>query len=72
MNYDPDKLEFPKDIAGVIGLSSREINFLKLKGCKFFGRKTTIRWVRTFLEEQAGPVPEATALATEHSGHPAH
>lgn len=72
MSYDTDKLEYPKDIADIIGLSAGEINFLKHKGCKFFGRKTTIRWVRDFIEKQADPVLAEEAPASGHSGHPAH
>ena len=52
--YDPDKLAFPCDLADVIGLSKNEIAFLKRKGCPFFGRKTTVRWVRDFIAHQAG------------------
>ena len=51
---DIDRLEFPQSIADVIGLQKEQINFLKRKGCPFFGRKTTIRWVRSFLAKQAG------------------
>ncbi len=60
--YDQDKLAFPCDLADVIGLSKNEIAFLKRKGCPFFGRKTTVRWVRDFIAHQAGaprlPQPE--------------
>ena len=52
--YDQDKLAFPCDLADVIGLSKNEIAFLKRKGCPFFGRKTTVRWVRDFIAHQAG------------------
>ena len=52
--YDPDILAFPCDIAPVIGLSKNEIAFLKRKGCPFFGRKTTVRWVREFIAKEAG------------------
>jgi len=54
MTIDIDRLEYPKDIVEVIGLQKEQINFLKRKGCPFFGRKTTIRWVRSFLAKQAG------------------
>lgn len=59
---DQDKLEFPCALAEVIGLSKNEIAFLKRKGCPFFGRKTTVRWVRDFIAKEAGapmlPPPE--------------
>lgn len=62
MNTDLDRLEFPCDIAHIIGLSKNEIAFLKRKGCPFFGRKTTIRWVRDFIARQAGaPTPPPPA-----------
>lgn len=53
-----DKLEFPRNIAEEIGLSPNEINFLKTKGCPFYGRKTTIRWVRNFIALNVGAVTE--------------
>jgi len=46
---DPDKLEFPKDLAPSVGLQSTQISFMKRQGCKFYGRKTTLRWVREFI-----------------------
>jgi hypothetical protein len=52
-DYDPDRLEYPVSIAAQIGLSKNEISYLKNKGCLFYGKKTTIRWVRECLEEQA-------------------
>lgn len=54
MKIDPDKLFFPCDLAESVGLSKNEISFLKRKGCPFFGRKTTLRWVREFLAKQTG------------------
>ena len=53
---DIDRLEFPKDIADTVGLQKEQINFLKRKGCPFFGRKTTIRWVRSFIAKEAGAI----------------
>jgi hypothetical protein len=53
---DPDKLEFPSAIAPIIGLSANEITFLKKRGCPFYGRKTTVRWVRDFISRRAGAV----------------
>lgn len=51
---DPDRLYFPSEITEDIGISKNEINALKKIGCPFFGMKTTIRWVRKFIREQAG------------------
>ena len=62
---DHDRLEFPKDISETIGLHPTEIGFLKKKGCPFYGRKTTVRWVRDFLAKEAG----ALAPATSTDGH---
>ncbi len=65
---DPDRLEYPAKIADVIGLSTNEIAFLKKEGCPFYGRKTTVAWVRAFIAQKAGA---ATALAQERAGnHP--
>jgi hypothetical protein len=56
---DQDRLYFPCEIAEVIGLSLREIAYMKAKGCPFYGRKTTVRWVRDFIARQAGaPMPQ--------------
>ncbi len=66
---DIDKLFFPSEIQGVIGLCVNEINFLKKRGCRFFGRKTTIRWVREFIAHQAGA---GAPLAESTSGHHQH
>ena len=41
---DIDTLYFPCEITEEIGLSKGRINFLRNLGCRFFGRKTTIRW----------------------------
>jgi hypothetical protein len=67
---DPERLEFPSAIAPIVGLSANDITFLKKRGCPFYGRKTTVRWVRDFVSRRAG------AAATEPSallaGHPQH
>jgi hypothetical protein len=51
---DIDTLYFPKEISDDVGLSINEITYLKQKGCPFYGRKTTIRWVRHFLAMSVG------------------
>ncbi|TSA30396.1 MAG: hypothetical protein D4R65_13325 [Verrucomicrobiaceae bacterium] len=62
ITMDPDKLFFPKELSNVIGLSKNEIAFLKKRGCPFYGRKTSVRWVREFLAEKAGaPMPPQPA-----------
>lgn len=50
---DVDKLAFPQEIAHIIGLSKERINWMKRQGCRFYRRKTSIRWVREFINEQA-------------------
>lgn len=64
---DPEKLYYPTEIAGVIGLSKNEIAFLKRKGCPFYGKKTTVRWVRDFIAKEAG----ASQSSPELPEHPA-
>ena len=51
---DPERLYTPGEIAERIGLPQSAISGLRLKGCPFYGRKTTIRWVREFIAKQAG------------------
>jgi hypothetical protein len=50
---DVDRLAFPQEIAHIIGLSKERINWMKRQGCRFYRRKTCIRWVREFINEQA-------------------
>ncbi len=70
---DPDRLGFPCDLAPVIGLSKNEIAFLKRKGCPFFGRKTTVRWVRDFIARQAGaPTPQPPEHQTNSAWNRPH
>lgn len=54
MAKDIDTLFYPIDISKEIGISSTHINALKRHGCKFFGRKTTIRWVREHIAKLVG------------------
>lgn len=42
-------LRFPTEIADRIGLNEKEINSFKGKGCRFYGRKTCVAWVRDYL-----------------------
>jgi len=51
---DQDTLFYPADLQQAVGLSVNQINLLKRRGCPFFGRKTTLRWVREFLSREAG------------------
>lgn len=49
-------LHFPKEIAEEIGLHENEINSFKGQGCRFYGRKTCVAWVREHLTRiTAGP-----------------
>jgi hypothetical protein len=57
-----DKLFYPKEIAGDIGMCKQRIAFLKHKGCRFIGRKTTIRWVREFLNGLASVAVSSAQL----------
>ena len=59
---DPERLYFPAEITDEVGLPKNTINRLKRQGCKFFGKKTKIRWVNEFLE---------TASAKPASAEPA-
>ncbi len=65
---DPDTLHYPRQLCAAIGLGVNQINALKRLGCPFFGRKTTLRWVRVFLAERAGAIPLADA--TSPSAYP--
>lgn len=60
---DPDTLHYPRQLCAAIGLGVNQINHLKRLGCPFFGRKTTLRWVRVFLAERAGAIPVADATS---------
>ncbi len=51
---DPDKLEFPVYLADIIGLRKETISYWKKLGCKFVGRKTTVRWVRQYMDSISG------------------
>jgi len=53
VHIDVERLAFPQDIAHIIGLSKERINWMKRQGCRFYRRKTCIRWVREFINEQA-------------------
>jgi hypothetical protein len=53
ISIDIDRLAFPQEIAHIIGLSKERINWMKRQGCRFYRRKTCIRWVREFINEQA-------------------
>ena len=65
---DPDRLEWPKKLAPYVGLHTNQIQFLKSKGCPFYGRKTTLNWVRQFLATAA----KAQALSPAPSEHLQH
>lgn len=52
-----DKLFFPKELVSEIGMCKHQISFLKYKGCKFYGRKTTVRWIWEYLDAYTSGVP---------------
>lgn len=60
---DLDRMAFPKELAPILGLSIRELAYLKAKGCPFYGRKTTLRWVRAFLAREAGAAARGHELS---------
>ena len=62
MTADDLTLFYPADIAHAIGLSAPEINSLKAKGCRFLGKKTTIRWVREWIDANANPRPAGSPV----------
>ena len=51
---DIDRLEFPKALSNIIGIRKETISYWKKLGCRFVGRKTTIRWVRQFMAAISG------------------
>lgn len=70
-------LQFPKDIAEEIGLHENEINSFKGKGCRFYGRKTCVAWVREYLTritagpDELAPGAHPPRSAVNKSGAPA-
>jgi len=74
---DLDRLEFPCHLAELVGMNPTELSALKRRGCPFFGKKTTLRWVRAFLASEAGAKEPAASrsvrprrLASSKSGGP--
>lgn len=53
-SIDDETLRFPKFLAKQIGMGVNEISALRGLGCPFYGRKTSIRWVRLFLDKVSG------------------
>lgn len=53
-------LQFPIDIKEEIGLNEKEINAFKGRGCRFYGRKTCVAWVREYLLKVTGSEPAPT------------
>jgi hypothetical protein len=60
-------LQFPGDIAEEIGLHQNEINAFKGKGCRFYGRKTCVAWVREFLRDITGKKKDPDEITAEES-----
>lgn len=61
-------LQYPAKIAEEIGLSTHRINNLKKHGCRFFGRKTSVAWVREHLARVTQAEESESALVA----HPQH
>ena len=57
MTLDPDTLHYPVELVDAVVLNKNQISFLKKRGCPFFGKKTTLRWVRDFIARAAGAQP---------------
>lgn len=56
-----ETLQYPAKIAEEIGLAKNEINALKRKGCRYYGRKTCITWVREYLDRATNPAKESVS-----------
>ena len=60
---DPDILYFPYQLVEHTGMTRNQIAGLRKRGCKFFGKKTTLRWVREAVTKiaamKACPTPPA-------------
>lgn len=63
--FDVLKLYYPADIAHIVGLSTNQINALKSEGCLFYGRKTSVQWVRDHITRQAQKEAGVYSPATE-------
>ena len=46
-----EKLFFPKELVSEIGMCKQQIAYLRHRGCRFYGRKTSVKWIREFLNE---------------------
>lgn len=66
---DDATLEYPGKIAAVIGLSPNQVNAFKKHGCRFFGRKTSVRWVREYLNKVTAPADQSSPEQVEHLQH---
>ena len=64
--FDIDKLYYPTDIIHIVGLNANQINALKSEGCLFYGRKTTVRWVREHITRQAEKLAGGYSPSPEH------
>ena len=64
---DLDRLEFPCHLADLVGMNPVELGALKKLGCPFFGKKTTLRWVRSFLAQMSGAKAVVAARRAEEA-----
>lgn len=72
MGINEETLFFPVEIAHAIGLPGTAINAMKSRGCRFYGRKTTIRWVREFIERETAEIPPIHEQAADVQHQSAH
>lgn len=47
---DDQTLQFPSELAPRVGVNVNQIAAMKRNGCRFFGRKTCLKWVREHLD----------------------
>ena len=72
LDYDPDRLDYPTNLTDIVGLGVNEINFMKKKGCRFYGQKTSVTWIREYLRAVTAPAPVEVKPALGTDGHPSH
>ena len=59
---DDETLKFPRELTAEVGLCTTEIRAMRQRGCRFYGKKTCLKWVREFIAEQVR-AQEAMPLA---------
>lgn len=69
MSEDAETLQYPAKIAPILGMHKNEVNALRKKGCRFYGRKTSLAWVREYLRQVTEPPNQGTS---ERQTRPEH